>query len=476
MKGGTSLLGALVAATAVACLEDEETTIVVPMDVDVAADVTPRAEINPRMLRRFQSIRGPVWATGIEMPQARIALGKRLFHEGKLSKDGTVSCASCHDLEAGGVDGKRVSTGVDGHKGRRNAPTVYNAAGHFRQFWDGRADTIEQQALGPVLNPDEMATTDPAAAVAALRADPAYVASFAAAFPGEAEPLTFDNVGRAIGAFERTLTTRSRWDLFLEGDSKALSAEEKDGLRVFLSSGCMVCHTGAFVGGATFERVGVVEPWPNQDDQGRFEVTKNGVDRMVFKVPSLRNVADTAPYFHDGSAATLDDAVRAMARHQLGIDLAPAEVTAIVKWLGSLSGKLDDGSTPSTSPFAAAPPGPVASASATPSASASSAPAAAECGGIGQPACPLQGWMRGNAQPALESGDPKRLEATFNAIAGLGPAGYGGWAGFAAEGARAARADDLPGAAIACRNCHEAYRGKYVSEVRSRDLGGRRAR
>jgi cytochrome c peroxidase len=154
--------------------------------------------------------------------------------------------------------------------------------------------------------------------------------------------VTFDNVGKALGAFERKLTTPSRWDDYLRGNQNALTGPEVEGLKVFTNVGCMVCHTGEFVGGAMYQKVGVVDPWPNQKDQGRFEVTKQEVDRMMFKVPTLRNVAKTAPYFHDGSVATLDAAVRTMGRHQLGLKLSDREVASIVAWLGSLTGKLPE--------------------------------------------------------------------------------------------------------------------------------------
>jgi cytochrome c peroxidase len=175
-----------------------------------------------------------------------------------------------------------------------------------------------------------------------LESIPEYVVAFKNAFPEETKPVTFKNVGRAIGAFERRLTTRGRWDAFLDGDQQALNSKELEGLKLFTNLGCMVCHTGELVGGSMFEKVGVVEPWPNQKDQGRFEVTHKDGDRMLFKVPTLRNVAETAPYFHDGSAQTLPDAVRLMAKHQLGLDLQANEIDAIVSWLGALTGKLPE--------------------------------------------------------------------------------------------------------------------------------------
>lgn len=206
------------------------------------------------------------------------------------------------------------------------SPTVYNAAGHLTQFWDGRASNVEEQAKGPIINPVEMAMTNGDEVVRMLRGIPGYVDAFANAFPGEPSAMSYDNLGHAIGAFERGLVTPGRWDSYLEGNSKALTSEEVEGLKVFTNVGCMVCHTGEFLGGGSCQRAGAVEPWPNQSDEGRFGVTKDPADRMMFKVPSLRNVARTGPYFHDGSAKTLGQAVRMMGKHQLGLELSEPEI------------------------------------------------------------------------------------------------------------------------------------------------------
>ncbi len=296
-------------------------------------------EINPRLLRRFLPLPDPRIATdGAEA--AKVSLGRMLFFDTRLSKSGDVACNSCHALDEYGVDHRKRSLGIGGQEDGRNAPTVYNAAGHFTQFWDGRASDVEAQALGPILNPKEMGATDAASVVSALSSIPGYPPMFAKAFPGSKDPVSFPNVGAAIGAFERGLVTPGRWDSYLRGDANALTAAEKKGLKVFLNSGCMVCHTGAYLGGSMFERVGIVEPWPNQDDRGRAGVTKNDGDKMMFKVPSLRNVARTGPYFHDGSAETLEDAVKAMGRFQLGLDFSSDEADSIVAWLRSLTGEL----------------------------------------------------------------------------------------------------------------------------------------
>jgi len=271
---------------------------------------------------------------------AKIDLGRMLFYEPRLSKGHDVSCNSCHSLDNYGVDGKRVSTGFQGQLGGRNSPTVYNAAGHLAQFWDGRAADVEEQAKGPVLNPVEMAMASDAEVVATLRAIPGYRAAFQKAFPASSEPITFDNMALAIGAFERKLVTPSRWDRFLNGDSAAITQEEMAGHHEFMHQGCASCLNGAYVGGRMFQKLGVEQPWPISTDLGRIEVTKNAADRMVFKVPSLRNVEKTGPYFHSGTVATLPEAVRLMGQHQLGVKLEDRQVSQIIAWLKTLTGEI----------------------------------------------------------------------------------------------------------------------------------------
>jgi cytochrome c peroxidase len=292
-------------------------------------------EISPRVLRRFARLTN----APVEGSQSLVDLGRMLYFEPRLSKTGAVSCNTCHVLERYGTTDTRVSTGVNGQQGSRNAPSTFNAAGHFRQFWDGRSPTVEAQAKGPIQNPAEMGMA-PIDVVAALRRVEGYVDAFKKAFPREANPVTFDNVGTAIGAFERGLITPARWDRYLAGDTAALNPSEKEGAKLFANLGCLVCHSGPYIGGSMFEKVGARVPWPNQGDRGRRTVTGNTADDMVFKVPSLRNVAQTGPYFHDGSAATLNQAVRMMAKHQLGIELSDDEALDIEHWLGSLTGDL----------------------------------------------------------------------------------------------------------------------------------------
>jgi cytochrome c peroxidase len=272
-----------------------------------------------------------------------VTLGRRLFHERRLSSDGSTACANCHDLAKGGVDGLARSAGVGGKLGLVNAPTVYNAALNFVQFWDGRAATLEEQIGFPVTNPIEMATTWPKL-VAFLKADPEYASAFAAVFP---DGVTEANVRRAIADFERTLLTRgSPFDRFLGGDEHALGPEARTGYETFKSVGCIACHQGRNVGGNMFQRFGVLGDYfkdrgnVTEADYGRYNVTHNEADRFVFRVPSLRNVERTAPYFHDGSATTLNQAVQVMARYQLGRKLSDDQVSSIIAFLKSLSGEL----------------------------------------------------------------------------------------------------------------------------------------
>jgi len=243
----------------------------------------------------------------------KIALGRQLYYDARLSKNQDISCNSCHALDKFGVDGTKVSKGHKGQLGGRNAPTVYNAGGFVAQFWDGRAGTLEDQAKGPILNPGEMAMKDETTVVDLLKSIPGYEDGFGKAFPDDKEPISYDNMAKAIGAFERGLVTPSRFDKFLAGDKSALSDQERAGLTKFIQNGCTSCHSGAAIGGSSFQKLGLVKAYPNQKDLGRFEVTKKEEDRMVFRVPTLRNVAETGPWFHDGAFDRLEAAVQAMA-------------------------------------------------------------------------------------------------------------------------------------------------------------------
>jgi cytochrome c peroxidase len=269
---------------------------------------------------------------------ARVDLGRMLYWDKRLSKDDTVACNDCHLLDRYGVDGAPTSTGVGGQKGGRNAPTVYNAALHTTQFWDGREPDVEAQAKGPVLNPIEMAMPSADAVVAKLGAIDGYKSAFAAAFPCESS-LSYDHLGVAIGAFERTLLTPGPFDAWLAGDAAALTPPQKEGLATFLDTGCATCHEGPVLGGRMFQKMGLVRPYDDPDN-GREQATGQAADRQVFKVPSLRNIAETAPYFHNGSVGQLSDAIRLMGSHQLGKDLSAQDVGRIEAFLSSLTGPL----------------------------------------------------------------------------------------------------------------------------------------
>jgi len=282
-----------------------------------------------------------------EMPGAeadteqRIALGKKLFFDKRLSINDNQACVSCHKLDEGfaGVDNLPTSPGARGEIGTRNSPTVLNAGWQVAQFWDGRAEDLVEQAKQPILNPIEMGMPDEAAVVEKLSAIAEYRDAFARAFPDADPALSYHNIATAIAAFERTLITPSRFDDFLDGDATALSDEEQRGLDSFIRLDCVSCHDGVLLGGETFEPLGKENPYENQSDQGQFEVTGNVEDRMFFKVAPLRNVALTAPYFHDGKIATLEEAIRLMGKLQLNEDLDQQQVGDIASFLEALTDK-----------------------------------------------------------------------------------------------------------------------------------------
>lgn len=298
------------------------------------------ADIEPARLRRFSPLPSVIPSKTNSITPAKTDLGRMLFYETRISLSHKISCNTCHLLDKYGVDLEDVSDGHNGLEGTRNSPSVYNAAGHFVQFWDGRAPDVEEQAKAPVLNPVEMAMPDEASVVAVLKSIPGYVAAFKRAFPTESDPVTFGNFAEAVGAFERQLVTPSRWDRFLKGDKAALTDVEKAGFNTFYDSGCATCHSGTYLGGQMYQKAGVVKPWPNQKDTGRHMVTKRAEDRMMFKVPSLRNVEVTPPYFHDGSVASLDTAIRHMGEYESGRSLSPVETASIATFLRSLTGTI----------------------------------------------------------------------------------------------------------------------------------------
>jgi cytochrome c peroxidase len=278
----------------------------------------------------------------VDLDARKVALGSVLFADPQLSHDDTVACATCHHLDTGGVDHLAHSVGINGAVGGRNAPTVFNSGLNFRQFWDGRAPTLEDQIDGPTAAPREMGSTW-TEIIRKLDASPAYVTSFTGLYGGG---ITSTAVKDAIATFERSLNTpNSRFDQFLRGDATAITRAEADGYAEFKSFGCVSCHQGTNVGGNMYQRFGVMEQLgPSTSlaaDPGRFKVTGDERDLHTFKVPSLRNVALTAPYFHDGSVTTLEGAVVIMGRYQLGRQLTSAEVEPLVAFLKTLTGEYD---------------------------------------------------------------------------------------------------------------------------------------
>ena len=273
----------------------------------------------------------------------KVELGKALFFDPRLSASGLLSCNTCHNLGMGGDDNLETSVGHGWQKGPRNAPTVLNAVFNIAQFWDGRAEDLKAQAKGPVQAGVEMNNT-PAQVEKTLASMPLYVEMFKKAFPGEAKPVSFDNMAKAIEAFEATLLTpASRFDQFLEGNAGVLNAQEKEGLRLFMDKGCSSCHAGVNVGGEVYAPFGVVEK-PGADilpegDKGRFAVTKTADDSYVFRAGPLRNIALTAPYFHSGKVWNLEQAVSIMGQSQLGAKLSDKEVKDIVAFLNTLTGE-----------------------------------------------------------------------------------------------------------------------------------------
>ncbi len=271
--------------------------------------------------------------------QALVDLGKKLFFDPRLSRSGFISCNSCHNLSMGGADNLKTSIGDKWQQGSLNAPTVLNSSMNLAQFWDGRAKDLQAQAAGPITNPGEMAFTHELA-LDVLSSIPAYQAEFLDVF--DRGPIDMDQVTRAIAAFEETLVTpNARFDRWLRGDTRALSKDEVAGYKLFKTSGCTACHNGPALGGNSFRKMGVVEPYKaSSPAEGRYAVTGKDADRFNFKVPTLRNVALTHPYFHDGEASTLTEAVDIMGRLQLGKRFSAIENAQIVAFLRSLTGEM----------------------------------------------------------------------------------------------------------------------------------------
>jgi cytochrome c peroxidase len=332
----------LVLLLAAACEEKKNPQ---PQPTETPAEPTTNAaapaapKYDPAQLANFSPLPAKLELPDNPLTDDKVALGRQLYFDARLSKGQDVSCNSCHDLAKGGADGEALSTGTKKQKTKFNAPTIYNAAGGFKQGWAGRAATFEEFVLEHTAEPavfasDAKRTTDVISSI------PAYAASFKKIFPGDKGGVTPENVSKALGAYVRKLVTPGKWDKFLLGETDALSNDEKAGLAVFLDVGCPTCHAGKYVGASMTQKLGLAKPWPTDTgkDPGRFEVTKQEVDKGVWKVPTLRNVTLTGPYMHDGSVKTLDEMMKLMTKHQLGKDIDDTKVKWLVSFLGALQG------------------------------------------------------------------------------------------------------------------------------------------
>jgi cytochrome c peroxidase len=295
---------------------------------------------------------------------AKIELGKMLYFDPRLSIDGTVSCNSCHNVMSDGGDGRPVGVGVRGQRGGRGSPTVWNSAFNSVQFWDGRAASLEDQAKGPLTNPIEMGMPNHDEVIKRLNKIPGYITAFKKAFPKDKEAVNIDNLAKAIATYERTLVTpNSPFDKYVKGNKKALTAQQVRGLKLVEEIGCTSCHTGDnFNGDGLKMGEGNYQPFPQipgsiydkqydlVSDKGRYEVTKKDDDKNLWRVPTWRNVALTAPYFHNGKVKTLDEAVRVMGKTQLGMDLTGPQVDDIVAFLNALTGEFPKQTMPKLPP------------------------------------------------------------------------------------------------------------------------------
>lgn len=305
------------------------------------------AEIGERARATFQPLATKAENVNNPITEAKVHLGKILYFDNRLSKDQTQSCNTCHDLNMFGVDRLPTSPGDDGGLGPRNSPTVLNAALHTTQFWDGRAKDVEEQAGMPILNPVEMAIPSEQFLVDRLSKVEKYQKLFKEAFPDQSKPLTYINIQNALAAFERILLTPSKFDQYLEGNANALTVDEKKGLKTFMEVGCTTCHMGSLLGGNIFQKFGVYGNYweltgSDPIDEGRFAETKNEAEKYMFKVPSLRNISETYPYFHDGSVEDLGEATKIIAKVNLNVDLTDEQVKDLVAFMDALTSDLPD--------------------------------------------------------------------------------------------------------------------------------------
>jgi cytochrome c peroxidase len=319
-------------------------------DAEAVFPVTVQAqEVEEQLLEQarhwFQPLPPNMATPEFPIPVSRVALGRQLFFDPRISLDGTVSCATCHRPALYGMDALSQSIGVEHRLNARNAPTVLNAALQVKAHWIGDRANVEEQAMKSLVGNASFGNPDYAAVILKIKALPGYEAEFEQAFPDDKDPVKPENWGKAIGAYERTLVTPAPFDTYLKGDTTALAPQAKSGLKTFIDVGCVSCHNGVAVGGNTFQKFGVFEDYwketGNQKiDEGRYNETKDPADKYVFKVPSLRNVSMTPPYFHDGSVATLSQAVRVMGKVQLGKEFTKEQINDLIAFLNSLTGEL----------------------------------------------------------------------------------------------------------------------------------------
>ena len=329
----------LLVSAFIACQQKTEKTAFLPPDTKEDTALVNRAKTYFKELPvRMEIATDPV-------KESRVKLGYLLFYDPRISKSGTTSCNSCHNLSSYGVDNLPAANNPEGNPANRNAPSVFNAALHNMYFWDGRALTLEEQPGKMVLNPDELSVPHLGFIVNRLRSDTLYTKLFPAAFPTDKIPVSYTNVKRAIAAFERTLLAPSRFDVFMSGNLTALNEEEKAGLALFIDAGCAQCHNGVGIGGANMQRFGIFTDYrtltrSRVDDEGKLRITGDTKDKDVFKVPGLRNVEKTYPYFHDGSITSLDSTIKIMGKAELNKSFKESEVKSIVAFLKTLTGDI----------------------------------------------------------------------------------------------------------------------------------------
>ena len=305
--------------------------------------VAEKSELMKKALGIFKSISTIEYAS---IPQNKIDLGKKLFFDNTLSKNGTISCNSCHNLTTFGVDNKSFSLGDTKELGGRNSPSVIYASLHALQFWDGRAKDVEEQAGGPLLNPVEHSLPNKEFLEQKLRAITEYQTLFKTVYPNDKEPITFANITNAIGAFERQLNPTSKFDDYLDGNENAINEQEKKGLTAFVDNGCTTCHSGVAIGGQLMQKFGLYGDYAKltnskKIDKGLFDRTQKEGDQFIFKVPSLRNVEKTYPYFHDGSVASLKETIKIMGKLQVNKDLSDNDIENIEAYLKTLTADVE---------------------------------------------------------------------------------------------------------------------------------------